>query len=174
MNTDLILALLDKFNTGEAAELIFRGDGLELTLRKEAALRPAPAAASGADPVPRRDSSPETGGVPGAVPEPGALPPFPPVHLGLPIGPGAVTGGAGGETIVSPIVAVFYASPAPGAPAFVSPGSRVKTGDTLCILEAMKMMNHLEAEFDCEILRVLPSSGDMVEYGQPLFEAKRL
>ncbi|MDR3145448.1 MAG: acetyl-CoA carboxylase biotin carboxyl carrier protein subunit [Treponema sp.] len=162
MNTDLILALLDKFNAGDTAELIFRGEGLELTLRKESALR-----------VPRQDCSPpETGHVPGIAPE--ATSPSPPVHLGLPVGPAAETGGAPGETIVSPIVAVFYASPEPGAAAFVSPGSRVKTGDTLCILEAMKMMNHLEAEFDCEIIRVLPASGDMVEYGQPLFEVKRL
>ncbi|MDR2403333.1 MAG: acetyl-CoA carboxylase biotin carboxyl carrier protein subunit [Spirochaetaceae bacterium] len=169
MNTDLILAILDKFSAGETAELIFRDEGLELTLRKESALRSVPAAA----PVPRQDpSSPKT--VPGTVPEAGAVPPFPPVHLGLPSSRAAETGGDRGETIASPIVAVFYPSPQPGAPAFVSSGSRVKTGDTLCILEAMKMMNHLEAEFDCEILRVLPSGGDMVEYGQPLFEVKRL
>jgi acetyl-CoA carboxylase biotin carboxyl carrier protein len=48
----------------------------------------------------------------------------------------------------------------------------VKKGDALCILEAMKMMNHLEAEFDCEILAVLAKSGEMVEFGQPLFEVK--
>jgi acetyl-CoA carboxylase biotin carboxyl carrier protein len=166
MNTDLILAILDKFSAGEMAELIFRGDGLELTLRKESAVPVA-------TPVPRQDPSPPKT-VPGIVPEAGAVPPFPPVHLGLPSSRAAETGGDMGETIASPIVAVFYASPEPSAAAFVSSGSRVKTGDTLCILEAMKMMNHLEAEFDCEILRVLPSSGDMVEYGQPLFEVKRL
>jgi acetyl-CoA carboxylase biotin carboxyl carrier protein len=56
----------------------------------------------------------------------------------------------------------------------VKVGSKVKAGDTLCILEAMKMMNHLEAEFDCEILAVKASNGDLVEYGQTLFEVKRL
>jgi acetyl-CoA carboxylase biotin carboxyl carrier protein len=76
--------------------------------------------------------------------------------------------------ITSPIVAAFYASPGPDSPAFVTTGSRVKAGDSLCILEAMKMMNHLEAEFDCEILAVKAANGDMVEYGQPLFEVKRL
>jgi acetyl-CoA carboxylase biotin carboxyl carrier protein len=53
-------------------------------------------------------------------------------------------------------------------------GSKVKSGDTLCILEAMKMMNHLEAEFDCEVLSVEAGSGELVEYGQVLFTVKRL
>jgi acetyl-CoA carboxylase biotin carboxyl carrier protein len=78
------------------------------------------------------------------------------------------------EAITSPIVATFYTSPEPDAPPFVTVGSKVKSGDTLCILEAMKMMNKLEAEFSCEILAVKAKSGDMVEYGQPLFEVKRL
>ena len=84
------------------------------------------------------------------------------------------SGGAAEEIISCPIVATFYASPGPGEPAFVTQGARVKAGDTLCILEAMKMMNHLEAEFDCEILSVKAESGDSVEYGQPLFLVKRL
>jgi acetyl-CoA carboxylase biotin carboxyl carrier protein len=71
-------------------------------------------------------------------------------------------------------VATFYGAPGPDAPPFVKPGSKVKAGDSLCILEAMKMMNHLEAEFDCEIVSVLASGGDLVEYGQALFEVKRL
>ncbi|MDR1302173.1 MAG: acetyl-CoA carboxylase biotin carboxyl carrier protein [Treponema sp.] len=79
-----------------------------------------------------------------------------------------------GETITSPMVATFYASPGPDAPPFVSPGSQVKAGDTLCILEAMKMMNRLEADFDCEVLAVHAGSGDLVEYGQILFEVKRI
>ncbi|MDR1031413.1 MAG: acetyl-CoA carboxylase biotin carboxyl carrier protein subunit [Treponema sp.] len=81
---------------------------------------------------------------------------------------------APGETITSPMVATFYASPGPDAPPFVSPGSQVKAGDTLCILEAMKMMNRLEADFDCEVLAVHAGSGDLVEYGQLLFEVKRI
>ena len=90
------------------------------------------------------------------------------MHLGLPVS------SSGNETITSPIVATFYGAPRPDAPSFVKAGSRVKAGDSLCILEAMKMMNHLEAEFDCEIVSVLASNGDLVEYGQALFEVKRL
>ena len=78
------------------------------------------------------------------------------------------------EVIPSPIVATFYASSSPGTPPFASPGTLVKAGDTLCILEAMKMMNNLEAEFDGEILSVLVENGDMVEYGQGLFEIRRI
>jgi len=78
-----------------------------------------------------------------------------------------------GEKINSPIVATFYSSPSPDAPPFVKIGAKVKAGQTLCILEAMKMMNHLEAEFDCEILQVHASSGELVEYGQELFTVKR-
>jgi acetyl-CoA carboxylase biotin carboxyl carrier protein len=95
------------------------------------------------------------------------------VHLGLPVAAAPGTG-AKGELITSPIVATFYDSPGPEAPPFVKPGGRVKAGETLCILEAMKMMNHLEAEFDCEILQVQAENGVLVEYGQPLFEVKRL
>ncbi len=71
-------------------------------------------------------------------------------------------------------MATFYRSSSPDAPPFVEVGTKVKAGQTLCILEAMKMMNHLEAEFDYEILAVKAENGDMVEYGQALFEVKRL
>ena len=80
----------------------------------------------------------------------------------------------GAEKITSPIVATFYAAPGPDAPAFVKAGSKVKTGQTLCILEAMKMMNHLEAEYDCEICEIHAASGDFVEFGQTLFTVKRI
>ena len=78
-----------------------------------------------------------------------------------------------GEKIKSPIVATYYSSPSPDAPPFVKPGSKIKAGQTLCILEAMKMMNHLEAEFDCEIVEIHASTGELVEYEQELFTVKR-
>lgn len=77
-------------------------------------------------------------------------------------------------TINSPIVGTFYASPSPGEEPFVEPGSRVKKGQTLCIIEAMKLMNEIEAEVDMEIVEVLVSDGQMVEYGQPLFVVEKL
>ena len=76
--------------------------------------------------------------------------------------------------ITSPIVATFYSAPAPDAPAYVRVGDRVRAGETVCILEAMKLMNEISAEFDCEIGAILVSNEQRVEYGQPLFRVKRL
>lgn len=73
------------------------------------------------------------------------------------------------ETIKSPIVGTFYSSSTPGDPPFVSPGTQVGKGSILCIIEAMKLMNEIEAEEDVLILEVLVQDGQMVEYGQPLF-----
>ena len=76
--------------------------------------------------------------------------------------------------ITSPIVGTFYSAPAPGEPAFVRVGDVVKAGDTVCILEAMKLMNEVESEYDCEIEAVLVSNEQRVEYGQPLFKVKKV
>jgi acetyl-CoA carboxylase biotin carboxyl carrier protein len=81
---------------------------------------------------------------------------------------------ADSDVITSPIVATFYVSNMPDAPPFVKIGDKVKKGQTLCILEAMKMMNKLDAEADCEILAVKANPGDLVEFGQVLFEIKKL
>ncbi len=77
------------------------------------------------------------------------------------------------DIITSPMVGTFYRAPAPDAPPFVDEGAQVKKGQTICILEAMKMMNELEIEFDCEILKILVENGTMVEFGTPLFEVKK-
>lgn len=72
--------------------------------------------------------------------------------------------------IKSPMVGVFYASPSPEAKPFVEIGSRVKKGDVVCIIEAMKLMNELTADQDGEVVDVCVNNGDVVEYGQPLFK----
>lgn len=76
--------------------------------------------------------------------------------------------------ITSPIVGTFYSAPSPDAKAFVKVGDRVKAGQTVCILEAMKLMNEIESDFDCEIEAVLVSNEQKIEYGQPLFKVKKL
>lgn len=76
--------------------------------------------------------------------------------------------------ITSPIVGTFYSAPSPEAKAFVKVGDRVKAGQTVCILEAMKLMNEIESDFDCEIEAVLVSNEQKIEYGQPLFKVKKL
>jgi len=72
--------------------------------------------------------------------------------------------------VKSPIVGTMYTSPSAELKNFVKVGSKVKVGDTLCILEAMKLMNEIESEVDGEIVEVLVLNEDMVEYGQPLFK----
>ncbi len=71
--------------------------------------------------------------------------------------------------VKSPIVGTFYASPAPGSPAFVSIGDRVTQGQVICIVEAMKLMNEIEADAAGEVVKCLVTNGQPVEYGQPLF-----
>lgn len=74
--------------------------------------------------------------------------------------------------IVSPMVGTFYRSPEPGAPAYVQPGDKVTPNKVVCIVEAMKLFNEIEAEVTGEIVKVLVEDGQLVEYGQPLFLVK--
>ena len=90
--------------------------------------------------------------------------------------PGTVNAAAGAfgtdpnlVTVKSPIVGSFYRSPSPDAPAYVDKGSKVSKGQPLCILEAMKMMNTLECEYDGTVEEILAVNGDLVEFDQPLF-----
>jgi len=76
---------------------------------------------------------------------------------------------ATGHAIKSPMVGTFYRSSSPGAPAFVEIGSQVKEGDTVCIIEAMKILNEIEADKSGTITQILAENGQAVEYGQPLF-----
>ncbi|MBC8538997.1 acetyl-CoA carboxylase biotin carboxyl carrier protein [Christensenellaceae bacterium NSJ-63] len=74
------------------------------------------------------------------------------------------------KDIKAPMVGVFYSAPSPGATPYVSIGSKVKKGDVLCIIEAMKLMNEITSDFDGEIVDICAMDGDVVEYGQPLFK----
>ena len=74
-----------------------------------------------------------------------------------------------GFVVKSPMVGTFYRSASPGAKAFVEVGSQVKEGDTLCIIEAMKILNEIEAEKSGTVTQILGDNGQAVEYGQPLF-----
>lgn len=74
--------------------------------------------------------------------------------------------------ILSPIVGTYYDSPSPDEEGFVKIGNKVKKGDVVCILEAMKLMNEIQAEEDCEIVEILVENEEMVEYGQPLFKVR--
>lgn len=74
-----------------------------------------------------------------------------------------------GHVVKSPMVGTFYRSSAPGSPAFVEVGSEVKEGGTLCIIEAMKLLNEIEADASGVVKKILVENGQPVEFGQPLF-----
>lgn len=77
---------------------------------------------------------------------------------------------AAGHTVISPMVGTFYRAPAPGTKPFVELGQAVRQGDTLCLVEAMKMMNQIEADRSGTVTAILVENGEPVEYGEALFE----
>lgn len=110
---------------------------------------------------------------------PAAWPAAPAAAVAAPAAPAATTEPAaptapaqvasGATEVCAPMVGVFYVAPSPGAEPFVRVGSKVKKGETLCILEAMKLMNEVVAECDGEIAEICANDGDLVEYGRVLF-----
>jgi acetyl-CoA carboxylase biotin carboxyl carrier protein len=91
--------------------------------------------------------------------------------MAAPVAPAAAPAPAEptGHVVKSPMVGTFYRSSAPGAPAFVEVGSTVKEGDTLCIIEAMKLLNEIDADLSGTVTKILVENGQPVEFGQPLF-----
>jgi len=155
MNDKFVLTIIDKFSSGSVGELELDDGTTRLVLRKEKT-----GVSAGQAIPPEAEAQAENI-----------------VRLGISANAAAnaeSNTSGGGEKITSPIVATYYSAPGPDVPPFVKPGSKVRAGQTLCILEAMKMMNHLEAEFDCEIIETHAANGDPVEYGQTLFTVKRL
>lgn len=98
---------------------------------------------------------------------PGAL--AAPAPAGAGEAPAESHGGEDLHLVKSPIVGTYYESPSPGSEAFVKVGAHVDAGQTLCIVEAMKLMNEIESEVSGEVLRIFVENGQPVEYGQPLF-----
>jgi len=116
-----------------------------------------------------------TGAVPAAVESsPAALGGAPTPASAGPVVPETAGPGpaAGQDVIKSPIVGTFYRSPDPNSPPFVNVGDHVRVGQVLCIIEAMKLMNEIEAEVAGEIVQVHPGNGQPVQYGDPLFTIK--
>jgi acetyl-CoA carboxylase biotin carboxyl carrier protein len=101
-----------------------------------------------------------------AAPAPAAAPAAPAPSASSPEPAPAV---ASGTEITSPMVGTFYRAPTPDAPAYVEVGKKVSKGDTLCIIEAMKLMNELEAEISGTVTAILADNGEPVEFGQVLF-----
>jgi len=88
--------------------------------------------------------------------------------------PAAVAPSVIGDAILSPMVGTFYSSPSPEAAAFVKAGDRIKKGQVVAIMEAMKIMNEIEAEYDCIIKEVLATDGQAVEYDMAIFSVEKI
>jgi acetyl-CoA carboxylase biotin carboxyl carrier protein len=142
----------------EITEFELEEEGMKLRIRKAAA-------------------SPNHGGAPSAL---APLPPslVPPAATGLPaagafplaaVSAPAPEAEVEGVLVKSPIVGTFYRAPDPNSPPFVNVGDHVRVGQVLCIIEAMKLMNEIEAEVAGEILKIHRESGQPVQYGDPLF-----
>jgi acetyl-CoA carboxylase biotin carboxyl carrier protein len=104
------------------------------------------------------------------------MPAAAPVIAGAPASKAAEAGpsvDADAVYVTSPFVGTFYRAPSPDADNFVEAGNSVKKGQPLCIIEAMKLMNEIEAEFTCTILEILAENGQSVEFGQKLFRVKK-
>lgn len=104
--------------------------------------------------------------IPQATPSPAA-----PAPSAAPASPSAApaSNSPSGTQVTSPMVGTFYRAPSPGADPFVEVGTQVKKGDTLCIIEAMKLLNEIEAEVSGTVKEILVDNGSPVEFGQPLF-----
>jgi acetyl-CoA carboxylase biotin carboxyl carrier protein len=158
MDLNELKEILELVRAHDLAEFEIEHNGLRLKIRKDAAGVPAvvaPAGHAAAAPVVA-----------------------PPVASSSPAPSATATGPMIAESaeeevelavVKSPIVGTFYRSPEPGAPAFVEIGSQVKKGQVLCIIEAMKLMNEIDSEYDGEIANVYVEGGQPVQYGERLF-----
>ena len=170
MNLDDVREILALMRENGLSEFEIEREGLRLRLRKEtvAAVTPAlstggaPSAVAGAGHAPAAMTS----GVPAAAQGPGQ-----PDLQGVAgsLGPPAPEAEIELAVVKSPIVGTFYRSSEPAAAAFVDIGTKVKKGQVLCIIEAMKLMNEIDSEYDGEIVNVYVENGQPVQYGERLF-----
>lgn len=147
MDLKQIKALMQEFDEKSLTRLKIVKEGFEIELEKTGIAPSAPAAVAAA-PVVAAPAAPAAVASESVVPA--------------------------GDEILSPMVGTFYSAPSPDSAPFVKTGDTVKKGQVMAILEAMKIMNELEAEFDCRVLDVLVKDGQAVEYDMPLFLVEKL
>ena len=173
MKEDFILKVIEKFEKGDAVVLQIKQDDCELILKKEGAFPKKEAviqsgAYAGAQTAYSMPYLAMPAGTTGQAAAPQAAIPVPKE----PAQASPAASSANLLEVKSPIVGTFYRAPSPDSPPYVEKGSSVKKGQPLCVLEAMKMMNTLECEYDGVIEEILVSNGDLVEFDQVLFKIK--
>lgn len=156
INVDELKQILDLARDHELSELELEAEGFKLRIRKggQVVIQTAPSVAA---PVVSALAAPPVLASPVAS---AAASPDLDVDVELAI-------------VSSPIVGTFYRAPEPNAPPFVQPGDQVKRGQTLCIIEAMKMMNNIDSEYEGTVVKVFVENGQPVQYGERLFAIKR-
>ncbi len=150
MDMKQIKSLISTFDDSGLSKIKINKEGFEIEMEKATGLVAAPVQAVAAAPVAAAPVA-----APAASPAPAAA---------------AISG----DTIDSPMVGTFYAAPSPDSAPFVKVGDTVKKGQAVAVLEAMKIMNELEAEFDCKIVEILVVDGQAVEYDMPLFVVEKI
>jgi acetyl-CoA carboxylase biotin carboxyl carrier protein len=155
LDIEKLRAVIDLLNEKKIAELEFEDEKVRFRITRYIKSSAAPQAVYSALP----------------------LPPAPAAHAAAhaPAGPPAAAAAESADfvDVTSPFVGTFYRSPSPDAPSFVETGSVVRPGQTLCIIEAMKLMNEIEAECAGTVTEVFAQNGKAVEFGQKLFRIKR-
>ena len=141
MTNQEIFDLMDRFERSSLQSMKLSKEGFSLELNRASAAAPSAAV------------------IPAAAPAPSSAP--------APAAPAARP--ADGPVIAAPLVGTYYATPAPDPPPFVAVGDTVKKGQTVCLIEAMKMMSEVPAPCDCVIEEVLKASGELVAFEEPLF-----
>ena len=151
MNLKELKELIELIQQSEITELELEKSGVRVRIKKERSSVPPP---------PAPDGLPSAPAAPAEAPHPQAstLAPVP----------------AGWLTLTAPVVGTFYRSPAPGADPYAEAGSVVKKGQIICVIEAMKLMNEIESEWDGKIVEILVENAQPVEYGEPLFRIEPL
>lgn len=146
MELEELYALMERFARSGLTDLEWEREGEKIALRRSAAPVVVSAPAAQAAPAPAQ------------------------AETAAPAAPAQDQG----ETVNAPLVGTFYAAPAPGEEAFAAPGKQVKKGETLCLIEAMKMMSEIPAPADCVVEEVLARDGEAVGFGEPLFRIRRV
>ena len=157
MNLKELRELIEFLKEQDIAEFELERGDVKVRIKRGAPL--AALAAPIHNPAPQTAASPSSNPGQSSAEIPASAKPSAPADEGL-------------HVVKSPIVGTFYESPSPGAPPFVKPGDKVEAGQVLCIIEAMKLMNEIEADLGGEIVKRLVNNGQPVEYGQPLFSVR--
>ena len=154
MDLKSIKQVIDLMKRSELSEFEFEEDGFKLRLSRQSTQPSAPIVQAVAQPAPVA-AAPAEAAASGVAPA------------------GAKNEDPNVETIKSPMVGTFYQAPSPESPNFVEVGSKINVDSVVCIIEAMKVMNEIQAEIKGTITEILVEDGEAIEYGQPLFKYKK-